>query len=258
MKYFTFPIFFRYDCVMLMQHRAGDDMHRILLVEDEPEIGQLISGWLARHDMQVLLEPRGDMALQRVAAEKPDLVLLDIMLPGMDGLSLCRELRQCFNGPIVMLTSLDSDMNQVLALELGANDYILKTTPPNVLVARLRVQLRQLAAIAPQAPKVTQRLQLGTLIIDYNNRDVRLQGQAIALSTSDFDLLWELASHSGQILSRETLFKQLKGREYDGMDRSMDVAISRLRQKLGDNAELPTRIKTIRNKGYLLVADEWS
>ncbi|MCD8475278.1 MAG: winged helix-turn-helix domain-containing protein [Shewanella fodinae] len=102
------------------------------------------------------------------------------------------------------------------------------------------------------------RLQLGTLIIDYNSRDVRLQGQAVALSTSDFELLWQLASHSGQILSRETLFKQLKGREYDGIDRSMDVAISRLRQKLGDNAELPTRIKTIRNKGYLLVADEWS
>ncbi|GGZ10987.1 MAG: two-component system, OmpR family, response regulator RstA [Shewanella sp.] len=234
-------------------------MHRILLVEDEPEIGQLISDWLAKHDMQVVVENRGDLALQRVQEEKPELILLDIMLPGMDGLSLCRKLRQSFHGPIVMLTSLDSDMNQVLALELGANDYILKTTPPNVLVARLRVQLRQLASITPQQPpKMSGRLQLGTLIIDYNSRDVRLQGQAVALSTSDFELLWQLASHSGQILSRETLFKQLKGREYDGIDRSMDVAISRLRQKLGDNAELPTRIKTIRNKGYLLVADEWS
>ncbi|HHQ4665463.1 TPA: response regulator, partial [Aeromonas hydrophila] len=111
-------------------------MQRILFVEDDPEIGQLISSWLARHDMEVLLEPRGDRALARVEAEQPDLVLLDIMLPGQDGLSLCRDLRPRFAGPIVMLTSLDSDMNQILSLELGANDYILKTTPPPVLLAR--------------------------------------------------------------------------------------------------------------------------
>lgn len=105
-------------------------MQRILFVEDDPEIGQLISSWLGRHDMDVTLEPRGDMALARVEAEQPDLVLLDIMLPGQDGMSLCRDLRPRFDGPIVMLTSLDSDMNQILSLELGANDYILKTTPP--------------------------------------------------------------------------------------------------------------------------------
>ncbi len=105
-------------------------MQRILFVEDDPEIGQLISSWLGRHDMEVILEPRGDKALARVEAEQPDLVLLDIMLPGQDGMSLCRDLRPRFDGPIVMLTSLDSDMNQILSLELGANDYILKTTPP--------------------------------------------------------------------------------------------------------------------------------
>ncbi|MGL5537974.1 MAG: response regulator, partial [Aeromonas veronii] len=118
-------------------------MQRILFVEDDPEIGQLISSWLGRHDMDVILEPRGDMALARVETEQPDLVLLDIMLPGQDGMSLCRDLRPRFDGPIVMLTSLDSDMNQILSLELGANDYILKTTPPPVLLARLRVQFRQ-------------------------------------------------------------------------------------------------------------------
>lgn len=103
-------------------------MPRVLFVEDDPEIGQLISSWLGRHDIEVLLETRGDLALARVLAEQPDLVLLDIMLPGQDGLSLCRDLRPRFQGPIVMLTSLDSDMNQILSLELGANDYILKTT----------------------------------------------------------------------------------------------------------------------------------
>ncbi len=234
-------------------------MQRILFVEDDPEIGQLISSWLARHDMEVLLEPRGDLALARALAEQPDLVLLDIMLPGQDGLSLCRDLRPRFKGPIVMLTSLDSDMNQILSLELGANDYILKTTPPPVLLARLRVQFRQQGQ-APQAAVATtppQRLQFGRLQIDGPGRDVRLDGDSIPLSTADFDLLWELACHAGQILGREALFRSLRGRDYDGQDRSMDVAISRLRRKLGDDSNNPTRIKTVRQKGYLLVPHAW-
>ncbi|HHQ4765218.1 two-component system response regulator RstA [Aeromonas veronii] len=235
-------------------------MQRILFVEDDPEIGQLISSWLGRHDMDVILEPRGDMALARVEAEQPDLVLLDIMLPGQDGMSLCRDLRPCFDGPIVMLTSLDSDMNQILSLELGANDYILKTTPPPVLLARLRVQFRQhpQASTQPAATSsVPQQLQFGRLRVDGPGRDVRLDGESIALSTADFDLLWELACHAGQILSREALFRSLRGREYDGQDRSMDVAISRLRRKLGDNPDNPTRIKTVRQKGYLFVPHAW-
>ena len=105
-------------------------MYHLVFVEDDPELGQLIADFLARHDMSVHIEPRGDTALQCIEERKPDLVLLDIMLPGVDGLTLCRDLRPRFTGPIVMLTALDSDMNQILGLELGANDYILKTTPP--------------------------------------------------------------------------------------------------------------------------------
>ena len=235
-------------------------MQRILFVEDDPEIGQLISSWLGRHDMEVILESRGDMALARVETEQPDLVLLDIMLPGQDGMSLCRDLRPRFDGPIVMLTSLDSDMNQILSLELGANDYILKTTPPPVLLARLRVQFRQHQQTPTQpaaTSSVSQQLQFGRLRVDGPGRDVRLDGESIALSTADFDLLWELACHAGQILSREALFRSLRGREYDGQDRSMDVAISRLRRKLGDNPDNPTRIKTVRQKGYLFVPHAW-
>ena len=166
-------------------------MPRVLFVEDDPDIGQLISSWLGRHDIEVLLETRGDLALARIEAEQPDLVLLDIMLPGQDGLSLCRDLRPRFAGPIVMLTSLDSDMNQILSLELGANDYILKTTPPPVLLARLRVQFRQQGQ-APQPAALSappQRLQFGRLRIDGPGRDVRLDGNSVPLSTADFDLL---------------------------------------------------------------------
>ena len=193
-------------------------------------------------------------------AEQPDLVLLDIMLPGQDGLSLCRDLRPRFTGPIVMLTSLDSDMNQILSLELGANDYILKTTPPPVLLARLRVQFRQQGQ-APQPAALSappQRLQFGRLRIDGPGRDVRLDGNSVPPLHRRFrSASGSWPSHAGQILGREALFRSLRGRDYDGQDRSMDVAISRLRRRLGDDSTNPTRIKTVRQKGYLLVPQAW-
>jgi two-component system, OmpR family, response regulator RstA len=236
-------------------------MQRIVFVEDDAEIGLLIKGFLGKHDLDVALVNRGDTAMAIILQEQPDLVLLDIMLPGMDGLTLCRNLRPQYTGPIVMLTSLDSDMNHILGLELGANDYILKTIPPSVLLARLRVQLRQQNPTQPAAESPASGihpLHFGQLTIDPTSRDVILAGQNIPLSTSDFDLLWELASHAGHIMSRESLLKVLRGVEYDGLDRSVDVAISRLRRKLDDNAQEPTRIKTVRNKGYLLAPAAWN
>ena len=237
-------------------------MQRIVFVEDDAELGALIKSFLGKHDLDVTLVPRGDTAMAIILQEKPDLVLLDIMLPGIDGLTLCRNLHPHYAGPIVMLTSLDSDMHHILGLELGASDYILKTTPPSVLLARLRVQLRQQVPVQPAAAITTQSvshpLHFGLLTIDPTSRDVILAGENIPLSTSDFELLWELASHAGHIMSRESLLKVLRGVEYDGLDRSVDVAISRLRRKLGDNAQEPTRIKTVRNKGYLLAPSAWN
>jgi two-component system response regulator RstA len=239
---------------------------RIVFVEDDAELAGLIADFLERNGMSVLIEPRGDTALARIAQEEPDLVMLDIMLPGKDGLSVCRELRPQFHGPIVMLTSLDSDMNQILGLELGADDYILKTTPPPVLLARLRAQLRgrasQAAANAPAASAAPasglRRLVFGSLEIDPISRDVVLDNEVVSLSTADFDLLWMLASHAGEILSRDALLKTLRGVEYDGLDRSIDVAISRLRKKLGDNPNEPFRIKTVRHRGYLFSPAGWA
>jgi two-component system response regulator RstA len=161
----------------------------------------------------------------------------------------------------VLLTSLDSDMNHILALEMGAQDYILKTTPPAVLLARLRLHLRQANASHHDeiAPLVNSQkaLRFGSLTIDPLNRQVTLGQEIIALSTADYDLLWELATHAGQILNRDALLKTLRGVSYDGMDRSIDVAISRLRKKLHDSATEPYRIKTIRNKGYLFAPHAW-
>ena len=238
-------------------------MNRIVFVEDDPDVGQLIAAYLGKHDIDVTLEPRGDTALETITRLKPDLALLDIMLPGKDGMSLCRDLRPLYNGPIVLLTSLDSDMNHILSLEMGANDYILKTTPPAVLLARLRLHLRQHATPQPEAshaPSPSARLNpltIGQLYIDPVNRAVRLAADEVHLSTSDFDLLWELATHAGTIMDRDALLQNLRGVSYDGLDRSVDVAISRLRRKLHDTGPEPLRIKTVRNKGYLFAPHAW-
>ncbi|MCL2892119.1 two-component system response regulator RstA [Brenneria tiliae] len=237
-------------------------MHKIVFVEDDAEVGKLIAAYLGKYDIDVRVEPRGDRALAFIEQQRPDLVLLDIMLPGKDGMTLCRELRPQYNGPLVLLTSLDSDMNHILALEMGADDYILKTTPPAVLLARLRLHLRQYAApgaAEKSAPslQIHRPLHFGLLCIDPVNRDVTLGDEHILLSTADFDLLWQLATHAGQIMDRDALLKNLRGVSYDGMDRSIDVAISRLRKKLYDNPLAPFRVKTVRNKGYLFAPHAW-
>ncbi len=236
---------------------------RITFVEDDAELAELISDYLRSYGLDVTVIDRGDTAFDAILAAPPDLVLLDLMLPGKDGLTLCRELRGQYQGPIVMLTSLNSDMNQILGFELGANDYVLKTTPPSVLLARLRAHLRQAASspdtpvVAAPTPKGARILDFGSLQIDHMNRTVRLCGETIALSTGDFDLLWELASHAGEVLTREDLLYKLRGVHYDGLDRSVDVAISRLRKKLDDDTADPKKIKTIRHKGYLFANDVW-
>lgn len=236
-------------------------MNNIVFVEDDQEVGQLIAAYLGKHDLDVTIEPRGDTAMETITRLNPDLVLLDIMLPGKDGMTLCRDLRPVYKGPIVLLTSLDSDMNHILSLEMGANDYILKTTPPAVLLARLRLHLRQHQpqAIESEATPVNTRngIHFGQLRIDPVNRQVTLKDKNINLSTSDFNLLWELATHAGTIMDRDALLLTLRGVSYDGMDRSIDVAISRLRRKLDDNAIDPFRIKTVRNKGYLFAPNAW-
>ncbi|ACT13313.1 two-component system response regulator RstA [Pectobacterium aroidearum] len=240
-------------------------MHKIVFIEDDTEVGKLIAAYLGKHDIDVQVEARGDQALAFIEQQQPDLVLLDIMLPGKDGMTICRELRPQYTGPIVLLTSLDSDMNHILALEMGADDYILKTTPPAVLLARLRLHLRQYATApqvvaenaAPAALQVHKSLHFGLLCIDPVNREVTLGQEHIVLSTADFDLLWQLATHAGHIMDRDALLKNLRGVTYDGMDRSIDVAISRLRKKLYDNPLEPFRIKTVRNKGYLFAPNTW-
>ncbi|MEN9455029.1 MAG: hypothetical protein RL210_548 [Pseudomonadota bacterium] len=248
-------------CTIANQPEPASMFPSIAFIEDDVDLAGLISEFLGQNGFKVFHHERGDTAQAFILERQPDLVLLDVMLPGKDGLTICRELRPLYHGPIVMLTSVASDMNHILGLELGANDYLLKTTPPSVLLAHIRAQLRQARAQQPTNPvlaaSIDSLLVFGKLRIDQANRAVALDGQAISLSTSDFDMLWLLASHAGEILSRDDLLQNLRGVSYDGLDRSIDVAISRLRKKLGDDSAEPQKLKTVRNRGYLFVRNGW-
>jgi DNA-binding response OmpR family regulator len=226
----------------------------ILLVEDDRRLAQLVKEFLENNDFRVYVEDNGNRVIRQVQNVNPSLLVLDIGLPGKDGLSLCQELRPQYKGPILMLTARDSDIDQVLGLEYGADDYVIKPAEPRVLLARIRALLRR---YYQNDPREQAELSFGQLLIQPGIRRVQLSGEEIHLSSHEFDLLLTLASQAGQTLSREYLFNQIYNREYDGMDRSIDVRVSQLRKKLNDNAENPERIKTVWGKGYLFVADAW-
>lgn len=227
---------------------------KILLVEDDEKLASLVKQYLTKSGFEVRVEMRGDLAVATINQFRPDLLILDITLPGKDGLTICKEIRPKFHHPILMLTAKNEDFDQVLGLEFGADDYVIKPAEPRVLLARIKALLRR---IAPVNTKEVKKLLFGELSIDLASRDVVLNGEKIVLSSHEFELLQIIAGQAGTTLSRDYLFKSLYNREYDGLDRTMDVRISQLRKKLGDNADDPFRIKTIWGKGYLFVADAW-
>ncbi|TBU87186.1 response regulator [Phytopseudomonas dryadis] len=227
---------------------------RILIVEDDPRLAELTADYLRGNGLQVSIEADGARAAARIVDECPDLVILDLMLPGEDGLAICARVRdRCYAGPILLLTARSDEMDQVLGLESGADDYVCKPVRPRVLLARIRVLLRRREAREPAA-QAAHRLSFGPLLIDHALREAWLGEQGIELTSAEFDLLWLLAANAGRILSREEIFAALRGIEYDGLDRSIDVRISRIRPKIGDDPLHPRLIKTIRSKGYLFVA----
>jgi DNA-binding response OmpR family regulator len=226
----------------------------ILLVEDDLRLAELVSRYLKNNGFQVSAAGAAEEVLDRVHRERPDLIILDIGLPGEDGFSLCRRLRPAYQQPILILTARDNDIDHVLGLELGADDYVVKPIEPRVLLARIGALLRRARRQPGLAAKV---LRFGALIINPAAHSVSLNGVAVMLSRSEFDLLAYLATHAGQIQSREALFRNLYRREYDGVDRMLDIRISRLRRKLGGEAENAERIKTVWGQGYLFVPDAW-
>ncbi|QWZ78105.1 winged helix-turn-helix domain-containing protein [Aeromonas sp. FDAARGOS 1419] len=228
---------------------------RVLLVEDDKRLADVTAEYLDRFGFSVDIELRGDVAARRILAENPDVVILDLLLPGMDGLEVCRQIRPYFTGIVVMLTAVNEDADQVLGLEIGADDYIAKPVQPRVLLARLRALTRRTLPAVTAEPETT--LRFGKLEIMLAARTILLNGREILLTTAEFDLLWLLASHAGEVLGRDELMSKLRGIDYDGIDRSMNVRIARLRKKLDDNPEQPQRIKTVRGKGYLFSRRGW-
>ena len=226
----------------------------IVLVEDDLRLSELVSRYLEQNGFRLTIINRGDAVVEHVRGDAPDLIILDLGLPGQDGFSICRQLRPLYSNPILILTARDNDIDHVLGLELGADDYVIKPIEPRVLMARINALLRRSHA---QTPPENRTLRFGRLVINSAARAVSLDGRSVALSSNEFELLVHLSSHAGEIQSRETLFQRLYRREYDGIDRTLDVRISHLRKKLGDDADNSERIKTIWGQGYLFVADAW-
>lgn len=227
--------------------------YRVLLVDDDVQLGELIVDYLSPHGFEIETITNGDFAISKILAESPDAVLLDVNLPGTDGFSICRAVRDQFPGPIILLTARDTETDEVLGLEFGADDFLAKPVSPRVLLARLRTHLRRLPT--EEAANPENQLDVGGIKIDRGRRSVSIGGTMIALSTAEFDLLWMLAQQSGSVVSRAELFEKLHGFKFDGFDRSIDLRVSRLRKKLGDDPHHPTLILSIRGIGYQLAID---
>ncbi len=226
---------------------------RLLLVEDDRELASMVADFLSDHGFDVAVEGEGNAAIGRILAEKYDGVVLDIGLPGADGIAICRTVRDKFAGPIIMLTARGDEIDEVVALEVGADDYMAKPVRPRALLARLRMHLRRsdLSHIRSNTTKIS----VGELTIDSSNRTVVLAGNKVELTTAEFDLLWLLAEHAGRVVSRDQIYQALLDVRYDGLDRSIDLRISRLRKKIGDDPNHPQRIKSVRGVGYILATE---
>ncbi|WP_460422492.1 winged helix-turn-helix domain-containing protein [Pseudomonas sp. ZL2] len=226
---------------------------KVLLVEDDLKLAGLVAHFLAEHGFEVHCVHRGDQALEAFVHFKPALVVLDLMLPGLSGLQVCRAIRSQAATPIVILTAREDDLDHILGLESGADDYVIKPIKPPVLLARLRALQRRQGS----EPLGRDSLRFGNLSIDRASREAHLGDEPIELSTMEFELLWLLASAAGQTLSRDDILNRLRGIAFDGFNRSVDVYVSKLRGKLRDNPREPVCIKTVWGKGYLFNPFAW-
>lgn len=225
----------------------------LLLIEDDHRLAQLTSDYLQRNGCVVTVVHDGEQGLREAQRHPYDLLLLDIMLPGRSGLEVCRALRASTDLPIILLTARGEEADRVLGLELGADDYLVKPFSPRELLARMQALLRRVRGQAGPASKV---LRVGNLVIDPGARRVLMENQEVHLTSYEFTLLRVLAERPGRVLSRERLMELALGNAEDSFDRSIDVHVSRLRQKLGDDPKRPRWIKTVRGAGYLLASGE--
>ncbi len=230
-----------------MAHRTA-----ALLIDDDARLGALVAEYLGKHEIDVTTAGDGPRGLAALRKSRPDLVLLDLMLPGMDGLEVCRKIRATaeWTGlPVIMLTAKGEDVDKVVGLEVGADDYLAKPFNPRELLARIRAVLRRASPAATPA-----RLRVGRLELDFAAREVTVSGKRRVLTHHEFELLATLARASGRVLSREQILDALKG-ESEPFDRSIDVHVAKLRAKLEPDPKEPRYIKTVRGVGYMLARE---
>jgi len=210
----------------------------VLVVEDESSIASFVALYLKNAGYRIQAAGTGREALERVASEKPDLIVLDLMLPDIDGLEVCRRVRQSSDVPILMLTARDEDVDKIIGLEVGADDYLTKPFNPRELVARVKSILRR--SVPERREVQTKQIKHGDLEIDVGRREVLVAGKEVQLAPKEFDLLWELLDHKGLVLTRDQLLERVWGYTFAGDTRTVDVHVRQLRRKLGEASPIVT------------------
>ena len=232
---------------------------KILVVDDDTNICELLRLYLTKEGYQVTVANDGEEGLEKFNQVKPDMVLLDVMMPRMDGLEVCRRIRSLQGGaaqvPVLMLTAKGDPMDRIIGLELGADDYLPKPFEPRELLARIRAILRR-RTDGGGAAAATQVLRFGTLEIDRDARTVTVAGQAADLTSYQFDLLVALAERAGRVLTRDQIMEAVRGRELEAFDRSIDVHMGRIRAAIEVDAKNPRRILTVRGVGYVFAKQQ--
>jgi len=228
---------------------------KVLVVEDEPTLVETLAYNLAHQDYEVLTAMDGQRALEVARKERPDLIVLDLMLPGLDGVEVCRILRQEMSVPILMLTARDEEVDKVVGLEVGADDYMTKPFSMRELMARIKALLRRERLIreelsADEGLRGAQVLTFGDLRVDMSRREVTREGENLHLKPREYELLTFLARHRGMVLSRDLILERVWGWDYDGGSRTVDVHVHWLREKIEPDPKNPTRIVTVRGVGY--------
>lgn len=225
----------------------------LLIVEDDDALARLLAEYFEGHGFTAQIVGRGDVAVERILAAPPRAVILDLMLPGLDGHEVLRRVRDRYQGGVLMLTAQKGDVDEVLGLEFGADDYVTKPAYPRVLLARVRSLLRRLDARAADAAEAAERT-LGRLRLDRARREAFVDDQPVRLTALELELLWCLSSTPGEVVGRERLYREVIGTEWDGLDRGVDIHVSRVRHKLVARGLDASVLKSVRSAGYLLVA----
>lgn len=222
------------------------------MIDDDEKLVDLVSDYLLPHGFEVNAEHDGNAGLDKFQNSNPDLIILDLMLPGIDGLEICRRIRTESDVPILMLTARGEETDRIVGLEIGADDYLAKPFNPRELLARIKAIMRRSCGKSP-SPESNDRLSVGNVVLDPATRQAFVNGEEITLTTAEFDLLAVMLKSAGRVLSRDQLMQQLHGSSWSYFDRSIDVHISRIRQKIEDNPRQPQLLKTIRGVGYQFI-----